>query len=152
MVKYVIHYDYPPKLKTFIHRSGRTARATQSGQVFSFIFPNEIYYILDILLHIGRKLNNQILEENKDNQFCKFGKIPLSKMATFIDHFQKSLKEDPEMKRMWESSEKAFKKFMKSREAASRASLKACGEHNFDVFHPDFLDEYEHEDTQDIMA
>jgi len=54
----VVHYDYPPKLKTFIHRSGRTARAGQSGQVVSFIFPNERVFILDILLHVGRKLNN----------------------------------------------------------------------------------------------
>lgn len=26
LVQYVIHYDYPTNQKTFVHRSGRTAR------------------------------------------------------------------------------------------------------------------------------
>lgn len=56
------------------------------------------------------------------------------------------------MKRMFESSEKAFKKFMKSREAASRASLRAAKDHDFTVYHPDFLDKNEHVEHQDILA
>lgn len=33
----VIHYDFPTKLKIFIHRAGRTARNGASGNCFGII-------------------------------------------------------------------------------------------------------------------
>ncbi len=36
-VNYVIHYDYPANHQIFVHRSGRTARAEQSGNTIAFI-------------------------------------------------------------------------------------------------------------------
>ena len=61
-VNYVIQYDFPPKPKIFIHRSGRTARAGLSGKTISIIATNEVMYIIDLLLFIGRKLTNDINE------------------------------------------------------------------------------------------
>jgi hypothetical protein len=52
---------------------------------------------------------------------------------------------------MYESSEKAFKKFMKSREPASKASIRASKDQNFDIFHPDFIDLNVNEETQDLL-
>ena len=37
----VIHYDPPEDQKAYIHRSGRTARAGQSGVVLSFVAPDQ---------------------------------------------------------------------------------------------------------------
>jgi superfamily II DNA/RNA helicase len=37
----VIHYDPPEDYKAYIHRSGRTARAGQSGVVLSFVAPDQ---------------------------------------------------------------------------------------------------------------
>ena len=37
----VIHYDPPEDRKAYIHRSGRTARAGQSGVVLSFVAPDQ---------------------------------------------------------------------------------------------------------------
>ena len=37
----VIHYDPPEDHKAYIHRSGRTARAGQSGVVLSFVAPDQ---------------------------------------------------------------------------------------------------------------
>jgi ATP-dependent RNA helicase DDX54/DBP10 len=58
-----IQYDFPPKPKIFIHRSGRTARAGLSGKTVSIIATNEVMYILDLLLYIGRKLTNESVSE-----------------------------------------------------------------------------------------
>ncbi len=57
-IENVIHFDFPTQPKTFIHRSGRTARAGRKGKVFSLIATNEKMYISEILLFIGRKLSN----------------------------------------------------------------------------------------------
>lgn len=53
-VSNIIHYDYPATTKTFIHRSGRTARAGKKGTTYSLIGMNEIMYISEIMLLAGR--------------------------------------------------------------------------------------------------
>jgi len=50
------------------------------------------------------------------------------------------LKNDLDIKRLYESSEKAFKKFIKSREGASKASIRETKNYDFDVNHPDYLE------------
>jgi ATP-dependent RNA helicase DDX54/DBP10 len=47
-VKYVINYDFPSQMKTFIHRCGRTARAEQQGTVYSFFTPQERPYVYEL--------------------------------------------------------------------------------------------------------
>jgi len=50
------------------------------------------------------------------------------------------LKHDLDIKRLYESSEKAFKKFIKSREGASRASIRETIKYDFDVTHPEYIE------------
>uniref|UniRef100_A0A453F808 ATP-dependent RNA helicase n=1 Tax=Aegilops tauschii subsp. strangulata TaxID=200361 RepID=A0A453F808_AEGTS len=40
-LKYVINYEMPQYVKTYIHRAGRTARAGESGSCFTFLRKNE---------------------------------------------------------------------------------------------------------------
>jgi ATP-dependent RNA helicase DDX54/DBP10 len=51
----VIHYDFPTKLKLFIHRSGRTARNGQKGIAFCVITHEELAYMHDLSVYVGRK-------------------------------------------------------------------------------------------------
>ncbi len=51
----VIHYDFPPSLKLFIHRAGRTARNGQKGTSYSILTKEEIPYMHDLSIYIGRK-------------------------------------------------------------------------------------------------
>src|SRR5690606_35925984 len=38
----VLHYDLPEDAKTYLHRSGRTARAGEDGLVVTLVLPHEI--------------------------------------------------------------------------------------------------------------
>jgi ATP-dependent RNA helicase DDX51/DBP6 len=43
-LRYVINYDMPPYVKTYIHRAGRTARAGESGSCFTFLRKHEVIH------------------------------------------------------------------------------------------------------------
>ena len=54
-------------MKLFIHRSGRTARAGQSGTSFSLITPEEMGYLHDLSIFVGRKHYDRVDESLKDD-------------------------------------------------------------------------------------
>lgn len=51
-----INVHFPAKSKLFIHRVGRVARAGQSGTSYSLVSPEEMPYVLDLFLFLGRPL------------------------------------------------------------------------------------------------
>ncbi|HMV66230.1 MAG TPA: DEAD/DEAH box helicase [Myxococcota bacterium] len=55
-VTHVIHYDVPMSSEDYIHRSGRTARAGATGQVFTFVSPDEEADFAAIEKAIGMKI------------------------------------------------------------------------------------------------
>jgi ATP-dependent RNA helicase DDX54/DBP10 len=56
MCDHVIHYHFPPTPKLFVHRSGRVARAGRIGFCFGLVEPEELAYMVDLHLFLGRKL------------------------------------------------------------------------------------------------
>ena len=54
-VDVVIHYDPPSDAKTYLHRSGRTARAGESGVVVSLVVWNEEREVRKLLRRLGMK-------------------------------------------------------------------------------------------------
>lgn len=56
MCDHVIHYHFPPTPKLFVHRSGRVARAGRIGFCFALVEPDELPYMVDLHLFLGRKL------------------------------------------------------------------------------------------------
>ncbi|HJM72203.1 MAG: DEAD/DEAH box helicase [Acidimicrobiales bacterium] len=54
-VDVVIHYDPPSDAKTYLHRSGRTARAGESGVVVSLVLWNEELEVRKLLRRLGMK-------------------------------------------------------------------------------------------------
>ena len=53
---HVIHYHFPPSPKLFVHRSGRVARAGRIGFCFALVEPDELPYMVDLHLFLGRRL------------------------------------------------------------------------------------------------
>lgn len=74
--------------------SGRCARAGRIGTAFSLVSSEEVPYVLDLHLFLGKKLN--LIEENnkvkKENSDGAFGKIPAflveSQQTDLIDWHQ----------------------------------------------------------------
>lgn len=55
-VELVINYDIPQDPDTFIHRSGRTARAGRNGDAISFVTPRDVSRIQAIEERINKKM------------------------------------------------------------------------------------------------
>ena len=58
-VSHVINYDLPDTVETYIHRTGRTGRADQSGQAYTFAAAEDGKMIAMIEKALGKKMTDQ---------------------------------------------------------------------------------------------
>ncbi|GGG05359.1 ATP-dependent RNA helicase DbpA [Paenibacillus albidus] len=52
-ITHVINYDIPLEKESYVHRTGRTARAGKTGKAITFVTPNEHKWVADIEDYIG---------------------------------------------------------------------------------------------------
>ena len=57
LIDHVVHYAFPPSAKLFIHRSGRAARAGRIGYCWGLVDPEEMPYMVDLHLFLGRTMS-----------------------------------------------------------------------------------------------
>lgn len=65
LIDHVIHYAFPPSAKLFIHRSGRAARAGRIGYCWGIVDPEEMPYMVDLHVFLGRKMSTGRDESEK---------------------------------------------------------------------------------------
>ena len=51
----VINFNFPSTPKLYVHRVGRVARAGRSGKAFSLLSSEELPYLLDLELFLGKQ-------------------------------------------------------------------------------------------------
>jgi len=56
-ISLVINYDIPGDKESYVHRIGRTGRASKSGKAITFVARNEIRYLKDIEEYIGKEID-----------------------------------------------------------------------------------------------
>lgn len=78
-LRYVINYDMPPYVKTYIHRAGRTARAGESGSCFTFLRKHEV------------KTFDKMLKK-ADNSSCSLRSVPEESIESLHPVFSSALK------------------------------------------------------------
>jgi ATP-dependent RNA helicase RhlE len=107
MVTHVINFDIPMRYEDYVHRIGRTGRAQNDGEAFSFVTDADKYHIkkIEALIREKIRVNNfpeevPIAETLKDEQ---------KEMAIAIDNQKK--REDPDYKGAFQ--EKKWKQRLK---------------------------------------
>ena len=73
LIDHVIHYAFPPSAKLFIHRSGRAARAGRIGYCWGIVDPEELPYMVDLHVFLGRKLSTGLITKTDGDEEDKIG-------------------------------------------------------------------------------
>ncbi|RKN64575.1 DEAD/DEAH box helicase [Paenibacillus ginsengarvi] len=58
-ISHVINYDLPLENESYVHRTGRTGRAGNTGKAISFATPNEEKFVINIERYIGFEIPNK---------------------------------------------------------------------------------------------
>ena len=56
LLECAVNFDFPATPKLFVHRVGRVARAGTAGTAYSLVTRDEMGYLLDLHLFLGRPL------------------------------------------------------------------------------------------------
>ena len=94
----VINYNFPPSMKLFIHRCGRTARAGQKGTCYNFLNIDEAPYLVESQVYMGRSLQSEEEFKSrsgdeqkldlKDPKIVQFGTITQSILDRYHSYIQ----------------------------------------------------------------
>lgn len=153
MLPYVINYSLPSSSKIFVHRVGRTARAGNKGWAYSLISQNELPYLLDLELFLGKKvlltsmfdatcdIMRKRWEETHGGDSSGFvepkvsytgrmvlGSCPRYELENFNDLYNNIFSKKFDLKLAKQTSQKAEKLYFRTRTSASPESMKRSKE------------------------
>ncbi|XP_078083148.1 ATP-dependent RNA helicase DDX54 [Mustelus asterias] len=140
MLDNVINYNFPSKAKLFLHRVGRVARAGRSGTAYSLVAMDEIPYVYDLHLFLGRPLKFASQDENSEDTNGIYGRVP----QNIIDDEESLLiadhKASLDLQNLKRVSENAYTQYLKSRPNPSPESVKRVRDMDFSTLgiHPSF--------------
>jgi len=141
LLDYVINFDFPPSPKLFVHRVGRAARAGRMGFAYSFVSQEELPYLMDLQLFLGRPLVMKAQEDELDlKTTISYGAIPRNVLQFTMEEFNQMLQQNVDIHNLQNVVSNAFKLYCKSRPLASSQSYvraKEIYEGSIDV-HPLF--------------
>ncbi|XP_034257022.1 ATP-dependent RNA helicase DDX54 [Thrips palmi] len=140
----VINYNFPAKAKLFIHRVGRCARAGRSGTAYSLVSTEELPYLLDLHLFLGRGIQKaktamyikKEKEENGDNENDEdadgvFGCVPQPLIEEEQANIDMMLIKDVEMESQKRTCKNAYSRYLQTRTGASVESVRRLRELDF---------------------
>ena len=144
----VINYDFPANAKLFVHRVGRVARAGRKGIAHSLLVKEELGYVVDLHLFLGRKIKSAdiVPPENEEeaerraregdaNEESVVGTFPIGSLDLLADRVRELHETYIELETLQKSTANAYKAYQKTRIPASSESvarakpLIECGPH-----------------------
>ncbi|KAI6234085.1 ATP-dependent RNA helicase [Aphelenchoides fujianensis] len=157
-----INVHFPARPKLFVHRVGRVARAGKTGSAFSLITYEELPYVIDFFLFLGRELNFATDGRGVQSDFV-IGKYP-EEIVHQDTEFLKAIHDRAlEMvgghplflRTLRYKSENAMKKYNKTKQPPSAESVRRVKKeyrHLEVVSHPYFKDEALSKAETDVLA
>ena len=150
----VIHYDYPSSMKLFVHRSGRTARAGNSGTSYSLLTPHELPFLVETNLYVGRKyvcdiasMNNEQKQDVYENPLITlYGTISQYVLDSYNSDIKMAYERNANLEDMEKPMKNAMIKYNKHKNPASAASVKTSKEIGEVGIHPSVLSRVTSED------
>jgi ATP-dependent RNA helicase DDX54/DBP10 len=144
LIDVVIHHSFPASPKLFVHRSGRAARAGRIGYCFSLVDPEELAYMTDLHLFLGRPLSNKWNDEKAVNNEgyplqdmvpaqVQYGTVPESVLTVEVENISRLLSQKvsgghahdiENLVMLHRTCLNAMKQFRKTRPDASRQGIK----------------------------
>ncbi|NWH63292.1 DDX54 helicase, partial [Geococcyx californianus] len=139
MLDNVINYSFPAKGKLFLHRVGRVARAGRSGTAYSLVAPDEMPYVFDLHLFLGRPLvlaGAQEMPAGKADLAAGIRCPPAADAGGVLGRVPQSLVDDEEcllvtdhegsleLRSLHRVAENAHKQYLRSRPGPSPESIK----------------------------
>lgn len=130
----VINYDMPATPKLFVHRVGRAGRAGRFGMAISLVAPDELPYMFDIFLFVGRDVETTYYTEShgsvgpssnahKIESSFVYGSFPKRVLDEEVE-FVKSALDDLDIEKAYQSARNAQKLYVKTRGNASGESIR----------------------------
>uniref|UniRef100_A0A8C0RU23 ATP-dependent RNA helicase DDX54 n=1 Tax=Canis lupus familiaris TaxID=9615 RepID=A0A8C0RU23_CANLF len=146
----VINYSFPAKGKLFLHRVGRVARAGRSGTAYSLVAPDEVPYLLDLHLFLGRALTPARPHEGSLGVDGVLGRVPQSVVDDEESGLQSILTSSLELGGLSRVADNAQQQYVRSRPAPSPESIKRAKELDLTGLglHPLFSSRFEEKELQ----
>uniref|UniRef100_A0A7N6B4L8 RNA helicase n=1 Tax=Anabas testudineus TaxID=64144 RepID=A0A7N6B4L8_ANATE len=119
----VINYNFPAKAKLFLHRVGRVGRAGRSGTAYSLICPDEMAFVYDLHLFLGRPVQFATPDHTQDSDGV-FGRVPQSILDDEGSHLITAHENSLDLQNLHRVSENAYKQYLKSRPNPSAESIR----------------------------
>jgi len=126
----VINYDFPPSSKTFVHRVGRVARAGRRGRAWSMVTFDELPYLLDLQLFLGKKLVYGSQVSSLEHAAADYagdvvlGSVAQSVLDTEQEYITGLISLDATISGMLKTISNAYKLYHRTRPFASKESHK----------------------------
>ncbi|CAG8566474.1 20266_t:CDS:10, partial [Cetraspora pellucida] len=126
----VINYDFIDSSKMFVHRVGRTARAGRKGCAYSLITPEELPYLLDLQLFLGRRLLiGSAVDSTPDyTSDIIIGSFPHDLLGSYMEWVKGKQQEVNDLKSLCDVAKNGYKLFCKSKSSAAPESYKRAKE------------------------
>ncbi|KAJ2397094.1 ATP-dependent RNA helicase dbp10, partial [Coemansia sp. RSA 2559] len=130
----VVNYDFVDSSKVFIHRVGRVARAGRRGWAYSLITTEELPFVMDLQLFLGRPLHlgSSFYRDNKKTPtYTKeivLGRFPLELIEAEKEWVIAAVASDINIEGMQQTAINGSKLYKKSKQTAARESYKRAKE------------------------
>ncbi|XP_037367020.1 ATP-dependent RNA helicase DDX54 [Talpa occidentalis] len=149
----VINYSFPAKGKLFLHRVGRVARAGRSGTAYSLVAPDEVPYLLDLHLFLGRALTLARPHEEPSGApggDGVLGRVPQGVVDDEDCGLRTTLENSLELRGLGRVADNAQQQYVRSRPAPSPESIKRAKELDLAELglHPLFSSRFEEKELQ----